>query len=385
VVLTAGGSTITVASGTTVPLTIQNDGTGNSFVVNDVASDTTPFVVTADGNVGINSTSLTASGGYGSITIDGSSGSLWSAKVAGTETFRIQPTASSTTVNGIANVPIVINTNNAERMRIDSAGNVGIGTSSPLADLHIGSSTTVSDFRMSNSAASTVLNMYTASNDIVINNATATGYLNIGTGNATRIYIDQAGNSNFMAAIQSEAGGAGNITNRVKSGYFQNAAPTTADGWPVTGSWHHLTTNTHSNTGNYYSQQVASDFFDSLNTWYRATNGSGTTPWHRQLLSTILISSKTAAYTLIATDVGTLVEINMASANTLTVPTNASVAYPIGAQINLLQTGAGQVTVGGAGVTINGTPGLKLRAQWSAATLIKRGTDTWVLIGDLSA
>jgi hypothetical protein len=98
-----------------------------------------------------------------------------------------------------------------------------------------------------------------------------------------------------------------------------------------------------------------------------------------------LISSKTAAYTLIATDVGTLVEINMASANTLTVPTNASVAYPIGAQINLLQTGAGQVTVGGAGVTINGTPGLKLRAQWSAATLIKRGTDTWVLIGDLSA
>ena len=98
-----------------------------------------------------------------------------------------------------------------------------------------------------------------------------------------------------------------------------------------------------------------------------------------------MISSKTAAYTLIATDVGTLVEINMASANTLTVPTNASVAYPIGAQINLLQTGAGQVTVGGAGVTINGTPGLKLRAQWSAATLIKRGTDTWVLIGDLSA
>jgi hypothetical protein len=240
---------------------------------------------------------------------------------------------------------------------------------------------------MSNSASSTVLNMYTASNDIVINNVTATGYLNIGTGNATRIYIDQAGNSNFMAAIQSEAGGAGDITTRVKSGYFQNASPTVATGWPVTSSWYHLTTNTHANTVNYYSQQVASDFFDSLNTWYRATNNSGTAPWHRQLLSTILISSKTAAYTLVATDVGTLVEINMASANTLTVPTNASVAYPIGAQINLLQTGAGQVTVAGVSgaVTVNGTPGLKLRAQWSAATLIKRGTDTWVLVGDLSA
>jgi hypothetical protein len=75
----------------------------------------------------------------------------------------------------------------------------------------------------------------------------------------------------------------------------------------------------------------------------------------------------------------------MSGGGTLTVPTDASVAFPVGAQINLLQTGASQVTVGGAGVTINATPGLKLRAQWSSATLIKRATDTWVLIGDLSA
>lgn len=59
-VSTAGGSTITVASGTTVPLTIQNNGTGNSLVVNDVASDTTPFTIGADGRVGIGTTSLTA-------------------------------------------------------------------------------------------------------------------------------------------------------------------------------------------------------------------------------------------------------------------------------------------------------------------------------------
>jgi hypothetical protein len=51
---------LTVASGTTVPLTIQNNGTGNSFVVNDVASDTTPFIVDASGNVGIGTTSPTA-------------------------------------------------------------------------------------------------------------------------------------------------------------------------------------------------------------------------------------------------------------------------------------------------------------------------------------
>jgi hypothetical protein len=89
------------------------------------------------------------------------------------------------------------------------------------------------------------------------------------------------------------------------------------------------------------------------------------------------------SYTLVLTDNGDIVE--MSGGGTLTVPTNASVAFPVGAQINILQTGASQVTVGGAGVTINATPGLKLRAQWSMATLIKRATDTWVLVGDLSA
>ena len=91
-------------------------------------------------------------------------------------------------------------------------------------------------------------------------------------------------------------------------------------------------------------------------------------------------------YTLVLTDKDKLVELSNASAITLTVPTNASVAFPVGAEVNLLQTGAGQVTVAGAGgVTVNATPGLKLRAQWSGATLVKRATDTWVLLGDLSA
>ena len=90
-------------------------------------------------------------------------------------------------------------------------------------------------------------------------------------------------------------------------------------------------------------------------------------------------------YTFVLTDAGKLVEFNNASAITVTVPTNASVAYPIGTQINLLQTGAGQVTVSAGSTTVNATPGLKLRAQWSSATLIKRNTDTWVLVGDLSS
>jgi hypothetical protein len=114
---------------------------------------------------------------------------------------------------------------------------------------------------------------------------------------------------------------------------------------------------------------------------------TGTETITNKTLTAPIINLATVAnagsYTLVLTDNGDIVE--MSGGGTLTVPTNASVAFPVGAQINLLQTGASQVTVGGAGVTINATPGLKLRAQWSSATLIKRATDTWVLVGDLSA
>jgi hypothetical protein len=85
-------------------------------------------------------------------------------------------------------------------------------------------------------------------------------------------------------------------------------------------------------------------------------------------------------------DAGKLVELSNTSAITVTMPLNSSVPFPVGTQINLLQTNTGQVSVVGAGgVTLNATPGAKLRTQWSFATLIKRATDTWVLVGDITA
>lgn len=96
----------------------------------------------------------------------------------------------------------------------------------------------------------------------------------------------------------------------------------------------------------------------------------------------LVINAQAGGYTLVLGDASKLIE--MSGGGTLTVPTDASVAFPTGTQISILQTGASQVTVGGSGVTINGTPGLKLRTQWSSATLIKRATDTWALVGDLA-
>ena len=112
-----------------------------------------------------------------------------------------------------------------------------------------------------------------------------------------------------------------------------------------------------------------------------------TTALEGKVPSATTISQKTDSYTLSSiSEKDTLIEMGKATAQTVTIPTNASVAFPVGTSLDILQTGAGQVTIAGAaGVTVNGTPGLKLRTQWSSATLFKRATDTWVVMGDLSA
>ena len=91
------------------------------------------------------------------------------------------------------------------------------------------------------------------------------------------------------------------------------------------------------------------------------------------------------AYTLVLGDAGRMVTLNNSGAITLTIPTAASVAFPVGTRIDILQYGAGQVTVGGS-VTIRSSGGkLALAGRYSAATLWKRGNNEWVLMGDIVA
>lgn len=99
------------------------------------------------------------------------------------------------------------------------------------------------------------------------------------------------------------------------------------------------------------------------------------------------IIQKTASYTLSAlTERDDLIEMDSVSATTLTIPLNSAVAFPVGTSIDILQTNTGQVTIAGdAGVTVNATPGLKLRTRWSSCTLFKRAINTWVVYGDLTA
>lgn len=102
---------------------------------------------------------------------------------------------------------------------------------------------------------------------------------------------------------------------------------------------------------------------------------------------TALNSQSGTTYTLVLTDAGKVIETTSASAVTLTVPPNSSVAFSTGTWIDIYQYGAGQITVtNGVGVTLRAADSkLKTRAQYSALTLVKRGTDEWVVFGDASA
>ena len=98
-------------------------------------------------------------------------------------------------------------------------------------------------------------------------------------------------------------------------------------------------------------------------------------------------STETLSYTLQLSDNKSVIETNKTSANTVIVPLNSSVAFPIGSSIDIVQTGVGQTTITPAeGVTIKSSNSeTKLTGQYSGSTIYKRATNEWVLFGDLSA
>ena len=102
----------------------------------------------------------------------------------------------------------------------------------------------------------------------------------------------------------------------------------------------------------------------------------------------IAINAQTGTtYTTVLADDGKLVTCDNGSPIALTIPPSSSVNYGIGTQINVMQLGAGQVTItAGVGVTLRSAGSkLKTQAQYAVVTCCKIATDTWVVVGNLSA
>ena len=100
-----------------------------------------------------------------------------------------------------------------------------------------------------------------------------------------------------------------------------------------------------------------------------------------KLNRTVLTNPQSGSYQIVVGDAFKLIE--MSGGGTLTILDSPS--FATGTTIDVLQTSDSQVLISGSGFTPDSTPGLKLRAKWSSATLLKRGTNSWVVMGDLSA
>lgn len=104
-------------------------------------------------------------------------------------------------------------------------------------------------------------------------------------------------------------------------------------------------------------------------------------------ISSRAMNTQNSDYTLAISDAGKMVVVNSSATSTLTIPLNASVALPIGTEIDVVQLGTGQVTIGpDSGVTLNSFNSLnKLAGQYGAATLKQTSSNTWLLVGNLTS
>lgn len=171
-----------------------------------------------------------------------------------------------------------------------------------------------------------------------------------------------ATNGDYMGIVAAALSGAGVATRYVGG--------TSSGGPPTTGTF------------------IAGDFIVDNNGHIWVCTTAGTPGVWAQVGGTLAIDFQTGTtYTLAASDQGNLVSMNNAAANTVTIPTNATVAFPIGTTIQIRQAGAGTTTVAAAGgVTLNSRGAVfRLAGQYAYATIFKIATDTWELTGDIIA
>lgn len=209
-----------------------------------------------------------------------------------------------------------------------------------------------------------------------IDGVTLTGAPQIIDGTQLRFY--RADNAQYVGIQASASSGTWTLTLPTNDGVADQFLQTNGSG--VT-TWASAT----GATVYYQTTQPTGGTYTAGDMWIDSDDN--TTPNTNNLL----IAQKTASYTL-ATDLSDapdeVIEMNVATANTVSIPTDATANYPIGTQIHVFQFGAGQTTIQAVTpgtTTVVGTPGFKLRAQYSFATLIKRAANYWIVVGDTAA
>ena len=392
---TIDGATVVV--GNRILLKSQTDPKENGiYTITAVGSGSAPWVVTRATDADNNPTGELAAGdfcfvtggstnaGYGYIN-----NSTASPIVIGTSDITYTVFNAAQVVTGGAGLAFTGNT-----LDIGTASTSRIVVNADNIDLASGvvttgtyKSVTVDTYgRVTAGTNPTTLSGYGITDAAPIASPTFTGTVTIPTGASITLPtvasgINHSGSSSGTTKLQASAVASGTLTLPATTGTLSTLDGTeTLTNKTLTSPTTNTPTLTLSTSTSTTAGRIAYD-----STALKLIVGDGTTA-REYASSTIITNAQTASYTAVLGDKDKLVEISNASANTFTIPPNSSVAFPIGTQIRVLQTSTGQCTLtAGAGVTVNATPGLKLRTQWASATLIKRATDTWVAVGDLSA
>jgi hypothetical protein len=419
---------ISTTSTSTVPLTIKaiSSQSADLFQVQPQASSTPIFKIDINGNItssgtsatfgnlGVNTTSLTVAGGYGSITLDGTTGSILSSRANGTEVFRIQTAGgSSTIVNQIANNPLLFATNNTERMRIDQSGNMIINTG----------------------------NLTLTSGGIVltagsITNSPNTQYQIANSGNGGGRFFRQIVTNAKVAAAGTTDSPAGYYVGRTGLGvttiniYMSGGYGEAGAEYKFSRSWSGTPTISSINGVNFANFQSPMTFHyvtvDS-NSWdifvrFQQSAGvpSGTTmtltfdmygqnnspgPYQASGVTVPTLSTTNQMYPMTMIDqvygntfsnlqrnaysgnqtatineLGKLLDFSVAA--TFTIPANSSTYFPVGTTFMIYQSGTGQVTVS-APTLVSYQSKTKTAGQYAVATVMQTAADVWLLFGNL--
>jgi hypothetical protein len=241
---------------------------------------------------------------------------------------------------------------------------------------------------LTNATASAIYLTQANASSLYVSDATALGYANSASAHANTLSIAR---DNLKADLASPAlsgtptaptAAAGTNTTQIATTEYAFAAASSAS----------ANSNAVANTALLLKADIASPTLTgtpAAPTAAARTNTTqiATTAFVYKEVNETSIDTKVASYSLVVADAGKTIEMDVGSANDLTIPLNSSQAIPIGSTVDIIQYGAGQTTlVATGGVTVRSKDGnLKLTGQYSGVTLYKRGTDEWVAIGDLTA
>lgn len=141
-----------------------------------------------------------------------------------------------------------------------------------------------------------------------------------------------------------------------------------------------LATTTEATTGTNTTKAVTPA---GLPAYYNSVIGTSLLPYSP---ITRTVTSKSASYTLALVDAGDVLIYASTSAGTFTIPTNASVAFPVGTQIDFIVGSSGKLTISPAsGVTLIASGSqFSISQLYGAATLLQYGANAWILFGNIS-